>query len=516
MAIIRQKSINTRIERQIVIGMIMSTEYLSGLQQMYSSQGLRAKFAQAVAEWCLEYYEAYKAAPKKEISDVFIEKKKLGIDPDVADLIEDFLTELSLEYEEGAAEAFNVERLLIKTEEHFRLSALENHRIEITKCITGGRIEDGEAEIANFLRTTRMETKGIDPFLDTQYIAQALDDDNGDKLFSLDGALGNMLGPLERGWLFAIVAATGVGKTWWLISIAVRAMLAGCRVLFVSLEMSEKEMIYRIMQWACGMVKRIYKEGVMMPVWDCELNQTGQCSKGGGVQLYNPDDKDNPYKPDFGMEPPTYKPCTKCKDTAQSRQWKVATWGYMEQREKLTIAAGVNKSHALRDSGIVKPNRLKIVQFPSGELTMPALETYMDNLEHYEDFQPDVLITDSADKFKFNSSSQEHRHGIANIWEGHKGLSQKKNILVCTASHSNTSRSGKDVKDGDFNEDIRKKHEIDAGMALNQTPAEKREGIYRCSMMKARHDDFDVLGEAFILQCLKIGRPYLDSIYRRK
>ncbi len=253
MAIIRSKGINTRIERQIITGMITSTDYLAGLQGIYSQGMLRARFAQTIAEWCTEYYQAYKCAPGREIQDVFIEKKKTTVDPDTADLIETFLTELSLEYED--AEVINVERLLTKTEQHFRLSALENHRIELTKCITGGRIEDGEAAIAQYRRITRIETKGIDPLLDGAQIARALDVNNGDRLFKLYGALGDMLGYLERGWLFAFVAASGVGKSWWALMMAIRAVMAGYRVLFISLEMSEKQLIYRVMQWATGMTK---------------------------------------------------------------------------------------------------------------------------------------------------------------------------------------------------------------------------------------------------------------------
>jgi hypothetical protein len=48
-------------------------------------------------------------------------------------------------------------------------------------------------------------------------------------------------------------------------------------------------------------------------------------------------------------------------------------------------------------------------------------------------------------------------------------------------------------------------------LGLNQTFEEKKRGIMRISQMIAREEDFDILKEITVLQCLKIGRPYLTS-----
>lgn len=513
MAIIREKSINTRIERQIVIAMIMSKPFLEGIQTIYSPGSLRARFAQTIAQWCMEYFAAFGNAPGKEIQDIFITKKDTAIDPDIADAVEEFLTELSLEYEDS--EEINVEYLLTKTEDHFRLSALEDHRIQITKHITAGRIEEAEQVVASFKRVARMGSIGIDPFYDPGIIQAALDPDSGDKLFKLYGDLGNVLGPLERGWLFAFVAASGVGKTWWLMLVALIALFSGLRVLFTSLEMSEIQMVRRLMQWATGLPIRQYNDGILVPVFDCELNQQGKCPDGCGIRLFtNAEAKDvENIKPPFDEPPHGYKPCTRCRGQEPHWKYKMATWGRIEQRDTITVESGLSIHHALNRSGIIKPNRLRLKQFPSGEVTMPELETYITNLESYEDFIPDVIITDYADKFR-SVRATDYRHTLHDVWEAHKALSQKRNVLVVTASQSNTARSGKDIKDGDWAEDIRKKNLVDAGISINQSPGDKRQGVYRCSMMKQRHDDFNVQDEVFVLNSLKIGRPYIDSYHQ--
>ena len=135
----------------------------------------------------------------------------------------------------------------------------------------------------------------------------------------------------------------------------------------------------------------------------------------------------------------------------------------------------------------------------------------MNNLEFFEGFETDVLITDYADKFAPGGRHEQYRHGLNEVWESHKAIAQKRNILVVSASQSNQARSEKDTQAGDWAEAIMKKNLVDAGMAINQNALDKRAGIFRAKFMKQRHDDFDTLDEVTVLQCLKIGRPYLDS-----
>jgi hypothetical protein len=505
MTIIRRKpSVDTTIERQIITGMIISEEFLVGIQSIYRPGILRGNFTNIISQWCIDYYQKYSKPPGKEIEDVFRRHKKGDLDPAQADIIEDFLSGISHEYEAG--EVFNSPYILDQAEEYFRLSSLESLRYELTKCIAGGRIEDGESLIGDFNRVTRIEVKGANPF-STESIVAALSDDSRDKLFRLHGALGDAIGDLERGFLFAVVGASGVGKTWWLMYIALRALFAGYKVLFVSLEMSEKQINRRIQHWATGLPSKRYlarhNDQVIIPVWDCLENQNGQCSSGCGISVIDPDTGERVKIDDI---PRGYAPCTKC---IGLKGFRPTSWLRAEKREPLGIASAKKKKEALDKISAVKNKRLRVVQFPSRELTIRGLNTYLDNLEYYEGFVPDVIVTDYADKFE--AETHEYRHGINEIWEGHKALAQRRHCLVASASQSNTARTGKDIGQGDWAEDIRKLHLIDVGFAVNQTKEEKRNCIYRCEVVKQRHDEFDLASEIMVLNALHIGRPYISS-----
>lgn len=481
--------------------MITSKQFLTEIQSIYSPQGMMTSATRIIAQWCNEYYQKYSEPPGKAIEDIFRERKDIDLDSGTIDEIELFLSSISDEYETG--DKFNSKYILDKAEKYFRLSALENLRMDLTQTIIGNRVEDGEELISNFRRVTKIETVGVDPFFDTSKIIEALDDDSGDQLFKLYGKLGEMIGELERGYLMGIVGAPAAGKTWWLLIIALRALFAGYKVLFLSLEMSEKQIIRRIMHWMTGLPIKKYAGKLLLPVFDCLWNQTNECIDECDVGIIN---SQSDTKPKF-HKTKNYKPCTKCRGTSE---YEPATWFEQKDKEPLDIAEALKKRKILSRMSIIRSNRFKIAQFPSGELTMTQLKTYIHNLEYYNGFIPDVIITDYADKFKAEKY-REYRHGLNEIWEGHKSLAQEKNCLVVTASQTNTARTGKDIVQGSWAEDIRKLNLIDVGFAINQTPEEKLQGYYRCGVLKQRHEDFNLLGEVCVLNCLKIGRPYLDS-----
>jgi replicative DNA helicase len=443
----REKAPDGRFERSIVTGMIVSTEFIQGIEPIYQEGCLRIPFAQTVARWCLDYFKQYKIAPGKYIEDIFKDQKNSIPDTDEADMIETFLSDISNEYVKG--ETFNAKYILDKAENHFRERSLKNLTNEIKKALIGGRVEEAEALVKGYTRVTRMQTKGVNPITDAKVIAAALDDTTGDRLFSLPGILGETIGTFERGWLFAFVGASGTGKTWWLMLTALRALFAGLNVVFISMEMSERQMARRIQHWINGQPTKRWAGELEIPFFN-DNSETGI----------------------------SYKKIT---------------------RKELTIRQAIQKSQALKRSALVRGNSFKLVTYPSRSATMSDIEAYLYNLEHYENFIPDIIVTDYADKVKANDSRSQRRHQLAEIWEAHKALAQKRNCLVVTASQSNTARSEKEIKQGDWAEAIAKLELCDAGMAINMSPDNKKRGIMRAMVMKQRDDYFDLTQKVMVL-----------------
>jgi len=498
----REKIPDLRLERLIVTGMVISTNFLQGIVPIYRTEGLKIPFAKTVAKWALEYFKKYQIAPGKHIEDIFKDQKDNIPDPEEANMIKDFLTDISNEYvREGK---FNDAYILDKAEIHFRTLSVKNLIAEMEKALIGGKVEEAEAIAKGYERIARPQTQGVDPITDSKVIASALDEESGDKLFSLPGVLGKTIGAFERGWLFSFIGASGSGKSWWLMFTALRALFAGYNVVFISLEMSQKQMVRRIQHWVNALPTRKWAGELLIPVFDCFKNQDGSCRKAirtGSVGLTSKEQSS------FNANS-NYKVCTAC---IGDDEFQLGTWYKKLTKKELTINQAINKAKAIKRASLIRGNSFKLTSFPSKSITMSGIDTYLYNLEHYEGFIPDVIVTDYADEILPEDTRLQYRHQIGSIWRAHKSLAQKRNCLVVTGSQSNTSRGGKDIKQGDWAESIEKLNLSDGGLALNMSPEEKAQGIMRGLIVKQRHDYFDLQQDVMVLHQLRLGRPYLDS-----
>jgi len=506
MAITRRKPIDPTIERQIITGLIISSEFIESVRPLVKNDSFSIPYCQTIAGWCLDFYDNFKTAPGANIKDIFTEHRKLDLSDELAELIEDFLFSISEEYEQNN-ETYNWKYYLEKAKSHFKKISLEKLSKNIQKAVTGGRLEEAEALAKGYERVELVQSNGIDPIFDSKFIASLFQENDEDELFALPGDLGKATGQLKRGWLVAFVASAKVGKTWFLMMTALRAVFAGYNTLFLSLEMSEKEMGKRIQHYINSAPSKKYAGDLLIPVFDCEKNQKGTCHLSKRTSKSDLTSKEGQIT-DFYDAPLNYKPCTACRNK-DNKMFECCTWWKKENKKELTLQRALKKKTALKRSALVRGSKFKLIEKPSGKFTMNEFRSLLYNLEHYEGFVPDVIVTDYADKFK--PETKEFRHGINEVWEGHKGLAQERKCLVVSASQSNTLRSGKDIKQGDVAEDVRKINLVDLAIGLNMSPEEKEKGLLRALIMALRHDEFSLVNQVKILRCLQIGRPCVDS-----
>lgn len=492
-----------KVERQIVTGMITSTEFLHAVAPIYRGHSLTLPYARKVAEWCIDFYREYGEAPFSHITDLYHNYRERGTSDDLNEeqqgLLEDFLVSLSEDWEED--DNFNVQYVARKAEAHFREQHLSNI-IEQTKgLLVSGRLEEAESSITNFNRIVRPQTSGVDPIRDRDAIVRTFDSGGStETLFQFRGDLGRLIGPFERGMFFMVVAPMGRGKTWFLLHTALVAMREGLNVLFISLEMTERQIMRRIHYTLTGRPR--WDATLHIPIFDCRRNQTGECDR---VRT-DPLSQEVPLHKQRGKQ---HRVCDQCRGDSR---FLPSVWWVEREVAGLDTDGALKKADALAKS-YLRGAATKILIFPPSDKSVSDLNAVLDNWEYYDGWMPDVIVTDYADKFAPEDRSvREYRHRIHQTVEAHKALALKRNVLVVSASQSTTGRDDrKDVKSGDFAEDIRKKAEIDGAWALNQTPEEGEQGVMRVSMMKLRDDKFSTLRSCMILQCLDIGKVCIDS-----
>jgi hypothetical protein len=506
MAKIQRFDINNDIEKRIVTGLIVSDEFCTSIQKMIRKQYFQIDYARTIVDWILDYYRLYKKAPGKEIQSLFkAEISKSNIRESEAILIEHFLSSLSADYESNSS--INNEFLLDQSRTYFRERSLTLLSEKVQNHIVRGKIDQAELEVKNFSRVVKELGTWFNPFDKSN--VRLFFDDTQSTLLRLPDELGELSGDLEREWLVAFMGPMKRGKSWMLMEFAIHALTHGLKVVFFSLEMSQRVLSRRIYKRITALSE---KPGmVSWPVFDCENNQDNSCKRDDrtcvkgikpvGVDIVNYDE----FKNVKG-----YKPCTVCKQL-KNGLYKQAIWKiWKEQKETIESKAVLKK---IKDFERLYGNNFRIKAYPSFTATLDDIVSDLDDLWYTEGFAPDVICIDSLDiTASENKSGLSERGQIDWSWKRAKGLAGKRKALVATVLQSNRASISQDsVQQDNTSEDIRKLAHVDVMMGLNQTPEEKKKGIMRISDIAHRHEGFTFGKEAIILQNFDLGQPLLDS-----
>jgi hypothetical protein len=519
--LLRRRQVNIDIEKKIITGLIVSSDYCREIFPMLRVEYFQADYSKRIAKWVLAYFTKYKEAPSAHIQDIFlVERERLG-EGEIT-LISTFLDELSAKYAEGGAEeTFNVQWLVDRTIVYFKEKALLMTAEAVTNLVGAGKVDQAEKQMQEYRKVAKSISTWIDPF-DRPYVEKVFqskfeenEEDRTDFLFRFPGKLGWMMGGFERGWLISFLGPMKRGKSFFLQELAFQAFINKLNVVFISLEMGAE-----------GLASRIYKRvsalspaagDVIYPTFDCEKNQRGTCTKPQRTNrhiIYRADGGREPFRP--GMQ---YKPCTACRARGnESRPSSLPTdvfdfipapWFEVVKKDKFSFQK-VNKKLTTLTS--TYGNRLRIKAYPAYSANLSTVMHDIDHLEYTDGFVPDIIVHDYMDISAPEDSRTEGRDRIDQTWKMAKNIAATRHCLFATASQANRmSMERRDVRQIDVAEDIRKLAHVDAMFSLNQTPWEKRQGFMRIGTMAHRWKDFDQGLQVAVLQQLTDGQVILDS-----
>jgi hypothetical protein len=503
------RKLDASLERQIIMGMVVSDVYLKSIAPIYNADYLTATFSRTVANWCLEYLDKYGSAPSFHLEDIFNSRRReRAIEEDQAELIENFLSGLSEEYERK--DKFNVEYLLDQTEKFFRQRELGFAMEDVKACLADGDLEEAELVIAKFKRVTRPVDQGIYALDNEPAILDAFVN-KSEPLFRLKGAYGDMVSPhMIREGFVAFLGRAKVGKTWRLMDIADAAVEARCNVaMFQTGDLTQKEYIRRQSIHYAKISDDVRYCGVLhIPVLDCEINQHAlECPRkginGNTESVYT---KEGVH--DKGLIG-KHVPCTRCR-----KEWgfKGAVWYTI--REPVKPLTGHTAAWHTREWKEKKKasQKLKLLCRTNTTINVKGIEAQLDMWEQYDNWLPDVIIIDYADLLMPEDSRKDDR-GIENDrWKALRRLSQERHVLVVTATQANrTGFNEETLQVSNMSEDKRKVDHVTAFFALNQSEEEEELGLIRVSNMLVREGKRDVGRQVRVLQSLETGQAYIDS-----
>jgi hypothetical protein len=505
---IHRQNVDGSVERKLLTGMIVSTEFMEGVITFYDPDLVETRFVRTVMEWCTRYFKQYVKAPGIHIKDIF-ESHAGRMDSTEREYISDLLNSLSDEY--ARADKVNVHYLLDQAEAYFKTRSLSQLSREISGHLLEGEVQEAESLLGGYKRVGRPLSLGENPFTSADAISRAFEHEET-PLFTLPGPLGKMLNrELKRDQFLAIMGPEKRGKTWWLNEIALRAAKARCNVaLFQVGDMSEDQVTLRLSVRLAGKSNvPHYCQAHASPVPDCMLNQLGRCQKGNRRKALGVEIKRNELKGLYlSGNHNSHKSCTEC---ISDRDFRGSLW-YQKVPEVKPLTWREAWKTGCCFLGRIKGRDFRLSVHAADVLTVSGIKGILDNWETFEDFIPDVVVIDYADNLAPEDRREEYRHQQNRTWKLLRGLSQERHCLVVTATQASARAYGKELIDmSDYSEDKRKYAHVTAMIGLNQTQDEKSVGILRINMIVQREGEFFSERTVKIAQDLWVGKPLLFS-----
>ncbi len=247
------------------------------------------------------------------------------------------------------------------------------------------------------------------------------------------------------GELFVITGLSGKGKTWFAGHLVKHAFLAKPdfgrhKICHISLEMSRSRTI-----------QRYYQTLFAISTDSQEAKNT----------IIFPEDKKN--------------------------HGRIAEFSYMETKARYSFADADAEDKLRRDvAKKLKHDNLIMKDWPPGQLTMEELYAYIEGLDAYQDYRPDILILDYPDLMRLDT--RDIRISIGTIYKELKGLAKEKNMSIIVPAQSNRAGEGANViTKKNIAEDASKIHIADVHITYNQTDEEHKRGLARLYVDKNRN-----------------------------
>ena len=414
-----------------------------------------------IATRIYDYIDRYHKSPKAHLADILDDKLNAESRRE-AELYEDVLTSIH-----DAQETINAEYVMSQLETFIKRQSLRTIAVDLTKALQRDT-EESLTEAEELIRKSQAQTISLfDPGTRLSDKARALDFlDIQEAAFQtgipeLDK---RGFGPTRKEqWLF--VGNTKAGKTWALIQLAKMALVHRLKVCHITLEMSEQRAAQRYFQSLLAISKR----NEQLRVTRFERDSLGRIE---GFEQLN-------IKPALSLDDPKI-------------------------RQKL----GKRIDQA---NGRIFDN-IFIKQFPTGMLTVPQLEAYLDNLEQMERFVPDLVIVDYPDLMKLDAHN--YRISLDDTYKRLRGIWVQRNMAgaIVSQSHREAAKA-KVVRGENVSEAYSKIAHCDTTITYSQTEAERQLGLARLFVAAGRNDEDKIT--IVISQQYGIGSFVIDSMLMR-
>ncbi len=402
---------------------ITDTEFLSLCIGQLEPDILPSRITAKVFGLCLDYYIHHKAAPGDHFHDELVHA--LNGYPD--DEKQQYIIYVErLQHLDQPNKEYIVRRL----NDYIKYRKREQAAEQFAELVYDGKIDEADGLMYSVLKSgLQQEDIGLDYLNDFSDISSR--GKSSDILMPTGiSAMDAIIGGYRRGWLLTLVGGYKGMKSWALLYLAYTALLKGLKVVLLTHELTREQEELRL---------------------DMMLTAMGTLNIGKWVQY--------PIYIDGGLERQRVKirPVFSHQELVRQKRRFLGTFG----------------------------GQLIIKKYPMGQCSYLETDRYLNYLETFENFVPDVLIQDYVDIMQLGS--KETRHNLNDIYIQHKGLADERNILVATASQVNSEGLQKQrISMKHIAEDRRKLGNVDLALAICRTEKDEKTNMGRLLVLAGR------------------------------
>lgn len=463
----------------------------------------KASLLQSIYMYCLDFYKEYNRAPKHSIQQLFEQLSASKTDVDM-NLFGSVLA--SVENAQAAIDEFDYDYVFQYVNER-KVSILQER---LQYLLENKRPELAIKEAGEFAEIKRFQEESHCIDIIQSFSAQMAQDlrQPPQPLFRYPGVLGHLINDFyTRGAFIALLGREKVGKSWWLLDMAIRAYKQGNNVTIFQIgDMSEKQMRFRTATHLLNKPYLIKNAGeVLIPVMDCGKNKNGMCTLNFRASQVAITDPETGVTFDYdSAEEMGYRPCTECQ---LSPEFQPDTW--WNKTHVNAISGSEYQEIALRF--LDNPCKFNLLTFRNSDmLTAKKLRDALQRLQ----YRQDVVLIDYIDLL---DSERADRHRDHDNWLRIRDCALDFDCCVITATQAAKSAAFKEyLTVDDLSEDKRKAGHVTALIGLNQKAEEKAKGQMRINVAAAREEDFHPSKQAVVLQCITLGMVHINSYLKRQ
>lgn len=451
--------------RLVLTGMLVTKAVLGPIAAKWPKEGLfSSRWENLLGNWAVAHYRKYRKSPGPNIVGYFDRWAADNAEKDVVRAVETFLGGLSDDWRRQK-EAVNPEYVLDQAGELFRKVQLAQLKERLE-----GHLEDGDLAKADELVRNHRAVEvgvgaGINPVTDEAAIDQAFDTPI-ESIVVYPDAMGNFFGTaLRRGAFVGFTGKAKGGKSYWLRDLAIRACEQGRRTAYFEVGDNTQHEVIKLL-----------------------ASRYGAC----------------PIEPDVYFLPTSMDPPAGKTPAAIERK-KIEPDRAMNRDDAKRIFARLGEECG-RDI-------LKLSCHYNSSINVHGIEGILEGWAA-DGWTPDVLVIDYVDILAPLRPEREGRDEINATWKALRGLGQRLNCLLVTATQGDAgSYDSKILKRGNFSGDRRKNDHVTMMVGINQSEDEKVEQVFRLNAMHGRTLKFGEERCVYTAACLAIAAPCLFSTF---